>query len=105
MVEPAMLERSRTRLSSPALTGECRGMAPPWAVVKAACRFRRLRRRQPNRAVPTLGRRMTRTPPAATRRQLRGETGFVCAFPGCDQVYLEWHHFDPPGRNVNITTP
>lgn len=38
----------------------------------------------------------SRTPPAHVRRQLRRESGFVCAHPNCSEPYLEYHHFDPP---------
>jgi hypothetical protein len=48
--------------------------------------------------MPTL----TRTPPAAIRRQLRQEVGFACPAPDggslCGSPYLTWHHFDPPWR-------
>jgi hypothetical protein len=36
-----------------------------------------------------------RRPPQSIRRQLRAESGFVCAMPDCDSPYLEYHHFDP----------
>ena len=42
------------------------------------------------------GGRVTRTPPAAVRRQLRQEVGFGCPVDGCGSPYLTWHHFDPP---------
>lgn len=41
---------------------------------------------------------MTRTPPAAVRRELRQEVGFRCPVEGCGNPYLTWHHFDPPWR-------
>jgi hypothetical protein len=40
-----------------------------------------------------------RTPPSHIRRQLRVEVGFGCPVSGCDNPYLEYHHFDPPWRN------
>ena len=39
---------------------------------------------------------VSRRPPASIRRLLRKEAGFVCAYPGCGEPYLEYHHFDPP---------
>lgn len=39
---------------------------------------------------------LTRTPPAAVRRQLRQEAGFSCPVAGCGDIFLEYHHFDPP---------
>lgn len=39
---------------------------------------------------------MPRTPCAAVRRALRQEVGFGCPVDGCDNPYLEYHHFDPP---------
>jgi hypothetical protein len=38
---------------------------------------------------------LSRTPPVDVRRQLRRESGFVCAHPDCDEPYLQYHHFDP----------
>lgn len=38
----------------------------------------------------------SRTPPAAVRRQLRQEVGFACPVAGCGNIFLEYHHFDPP---------
>lgn len=37
-----------------------------------------------------------REPPANVLRALRQEVGYCCPIPGCDEPYLEWHHFDPP---------
>lgn len=37
-----------------------------------------------------------RTPPAAVRRLLRRDVGFVCPVEGCESPYLGYHHFDPP---------
>lgn len=39
---------------------------------------------------------LSRTPPAAVRRDLRREVGFGCPVPGCGNPYLYWAHFDPP---------
>jgi len=39
---------------------------------------------------------MSRTPPTAVRRELRGEVGFGCPVPECGVPYLTYHHFDPP---------
>ncbi len=41
---------------------------------------------------------VSRQAPADIRRQLRRETGFVCAHPECSEPYLEYHHFDPPWK-------
>lgn len=42
---------------------------------------------------------LSRTPPIAVRRTLRGEVGFGCpvrqAGNLCGNPYLRWHHFDP----------
>lgn len=38
---------------------------------------------------------MNRTPPSSVRKQLRKEVGFGCPVPGCQNPFLEWHHFDP----------
>jgi hypothetical protein len=40
--------------------------------------------------------RLTRTPPADVRRQLRQEVGFGCPVENCGNPYLTYHHFDPP---------
>lgn len=39
---------------------------------------------------------MHRTPPPEVRRILRKEVGFGCPVKGCGEVFLTWHHFDPP---------
>lgn len=41
---------------------------------------------------------LSRTPPMAVVRQLRGEVGFRCPVSGCGRPYLSWHHFGPPWR-------
>lgn len=41
---------------------------------------------------------LSRTPPADVRRQLRAEVGFGCPVPGCRSPFLQYHHFDPPWR-------
>ena len=46
-----------------------------------------------------------RRPPVSVRRQLRREAGFVCAYPGCGEPYLEYHHFDPPWHVENHHRP
>src|SRR3990172_955656 len=48
---------------------------------------------------------MDRTPPPDVRRELRREIGFGCAFPGCGNPYLYWHHFDPPWRKLQHHNP
>jgi hypothetical protein len=39
---------------------------------------------------------LSRNPPAEVRRRLRAEVGFGCPVTGCDNPYLQYHHFDPP---------
>lgn len=41
---------------------------------------------------------MNRKPPKEVIRTLRKEVGFSCPVPGCDNPYLEWHHFSPSWR-------
>jgi hypothetical protein len=44
-----------------------------------------------------------RSPLSDVRRQLRRESGFVCAHPDCNVPYLEYHHLIHRGAK-NITT-
>ena len=39
---------------------------------------------------------MRREPPDSVKKILRKEVRFGCPIPGCNNPYLEWHHFDPP---------
>lgn len=48
---------------------------------------------------------MNRTPPVKTRRKLRREVNFGCAYPNCGNPYLEWHHFDPPWSEKHHHNP
>lgn len=48
---------------------------------------------------------MERKPKIEVRRQLRKEVGFGCPVPGCGRPFLEWHHFDPPWRELNHHNP
>lgn len=44
---------------------------------------------------------MERKPKIEVRRKLRKEVGFGCPVKGCGSPFLEWHHFDPPWRELN----
>ena len=48
---------------------------------------------------------MQRKPSIEVRRQLRKEVGFGCPVRGCGRPFLEWHHFDPPWRELNHHNP
>lgn len=48
---------------------------------------------------------ISRTPPTAVRRLLRREVGFGCPVEGCDNPYLEYHHFDPPWEKEHHHDP
>lgn len=48
---------------------------------------------------------MERKPKIEIRRKLRKEVGFGCPVPGCGRPFLEWHHFDPPWRELNHHNP
>lgn len=48
---------------------------------------------------------MERKPKIEVRRKLRKEVGFGCPVPGCGRPFLEWHHFDPPWRELNHHNP
>ncbi|UVM52220.1 MULTISPECIES: HNH endonuclease [unclassified Pseudomonas] len=48
---------------------------------------------------------MDRKPKIDVRRQLRKEVGFGCPILGCGSPFLEWHHFDPPWRELNHHNP
>ncbi len=48
---------------------------------------------------------MNREPPLAVKKILRAEVGFGCPVPDCGNPYLEWHHFDPPWRELNHHNP
>lgn len=49
--------------------------------------------------------RLSRTPPAVVRRLLRNEVGFGCPVAGCDNPYLDYHHFDPPWEQEHHHDP
>ncbi|MEB3286254.1 MAG: hypothetical protein VKJ04_02000 [Vampirovibrionales bacterium] len=48
---------------------------------------------------------MNRTPPASVRHELRAEVGFGCPVEGCGCPLLEFHHFDPPWRELEHHNP
>ena len=48
---------------------------------------------------------MNRTPPIEIRRVLRREIAFGCPAQDCGNPYLEWHHFDPPWRELQHHDP
>jgi len=43
--------------------------------------------------------------PKKVKKLIRSKDGFVCAYPGCNSPFLEYHHFDPPWNVENHNNP
>jgi hypothetical protein len=61
--------------------------------------------RPPKRKKPPRDKKPGRHIPTSVQRQLRQETGFVCAEPDCVSPYVTYHHFDPPYRGGQTHEP